>query len=106
EYFPAINVMEFIRAGEQGVPGFEKKYNLLCDVSHPSIMHLNLRRLTEDGSWGNPLYAEEAHRILQELATSAEMAVAGIELQARTIYQECLPKLAAEIEQKSREPAN
>ena len=94
-----INVMDFVRAGEEAEPGFEETYNLLCDVSHPSFMHFYIRSLTVDGSWANQVFAKEAHRILERITASSEKAVAGIELQARTIYQECLPDLMAEIDE-------
>ena len=78
---------------------FEEIYNLLCDVSHPSYMHSYFHWLTFDGSWANQSFAKEAHRILERITGSSEMAVAGIELQTRTIYQECIPDLAAEIDE-------
>ena len=94
-----INVMDFVRAGEEAAPGFEETYNLLCDVSHPSIMHFYFRSLTVDGSWANQVFAKEAHRILERITASSEKAVAGIELRARTTYQECMPDLTAEIDE-------
>ena len=91
--------MEFIRAGEETEPGFEAMYNLLCDVSHPSFMHSYFHRLTTDGAWANKVFAKEAHRILELITASSEKAVAGIELQARATYQECLPDPMAEIDE-------
>lgn len=97
--FPVINVMEFIRSGESITPGFESTYNFLCDVSHPSfVIHSDLFWLTYDGAWANDLYAEEAHRILEKITTTAESAITGIEVQIRSIYQTCLPPLLAEID--------
>jgi len=98
DHISVINVMEFIRAGDEAVSNFENSYNFLCDVSHPTFMHSDFHLLTYDGSWANPLYAKEAHRILEQVTATAEMAVAGIELQVRTIYQECVPLLVEEID--------
>jgi hypothetical protein len=101
-HFPIINVMDFIRAGNDVEPGFEDTYNFLCDVSHPSfVIHTDLFWLTNDGSWGNDLYSKEAHRILEKITATAESSVAGIELQIRSIYQACIPPLVAEIEEHS-----
>jgi hypothetical protein len=94
---PVINVMEFVRAGETKSPGFEGRYNFLCDVSHPSYMHEFIRFSTFDGAWANPGFASEAHRILEQITASAEMATTGIAAQSYDIYQECLPALVAEI---------
>lgn len=104
DHIPAINVMEFIRAGEEAMGDFEKNYKLLCDVSHPTIMHFDFISLRCDGSWANDIYAKEAHRILDAVVRTAEMAVKGIKSDAVTIYEACVSPLVEEINSQSRMP--
>lgn len=104
--FPVINVMEFIRAGDSVTSGYEKTYNFLCDISHPSfVIHSDLFWLTHDGAWANDLYAGEAHRILEKITATAENAIMGIEMQIFSIYRTCLPPLAAEIDAHTSPPS-
>ena len=78
---------------------------------HPQVA-TSLNNLAElyqaQGKYGDaePLYKRSLAIIEKALGpehpqvtASSEKAVAGIELQARTIYQECLPDLMAEIDE-------
>jgi hypothetical protein len=101
DHIPAINVMEFIRAGDAAVAGFEQSYKLLCDASHPTVMHFDFILLSHDGSWANDVYAKEARRILDDVVGAAEKAVKGVGLEVTTIYDVCLPPLMKEIANNS-----
>lgn len=101
ERIPVINVMEFIRAGEKAVPDFEQQYTLLCDVSHPTFMHLNFILLKQDGAWANDLFAEEARRILGRIVGAAEDAAEGVRTEVVRIYDACVPPLGEEIRENS-----
>jgi hypothetical protein len=93
EEIKVINVMEFIRAGETAVYGFEEKYKFLCDISHPTYMHSFFTWLTFDPSWSNELYVHEVHRILERVTETVEMAIRGIVAVIVAIYDDCIPNL-------------
>ena len=104
EEIKVINVMEFVRAAEAAVPGSRAMYDFLCDISHPTYMHMYFFMLTRS-SWSNELCARETHRILEEVIKAAEMTVKGISAAVIEIYKECLPDIEKEIASYAPSPA-
>lgn len=88
-----VNVNEFIAAGERERSDFQADYDFLCDLSHPTLLHMEMYRLRWDASWSNPIYVEEIHNVLERLARSSEFAVTGIASTYVEIYRKCIPDI-------------
>jgi hypothetical protein len=93
EEIKVIHVGKFKEAGEMAAPGFKATYAFLCDISHPTYMHSFFYWLTLDSAWTNQLWAQEMHRIWDELIKAAERAVGGICAGMIEIYDDCLPDI-------------
>lgn len=95
----SINVMEFVRAADNLVPGIQQTYEFLCDSAHPTFGQHGylLFSGSEYDNWSNKVFADGAHIILAKTVEAAEAGIRGIAESACRIFSSCLPEIIEEV---------
>ncbi len=102
EHYKVVSVQSLIDAGEAKRTGFQETYDFLCDISHPTFMHLTLYQLQWDPSWSNELSVAEIHRTLERLASVLEEDIREIGEAVFEIYDGCVPAIEEAVEADRR----